>query len=56
MVSLVLDDSVIPGECSKKVELLSHIYDHITSKTVKGFNMVALDWTDGYSFVSVGFT
>ena len=52
---LVLDDSVIPRERSKKTELLSRVYDHIRGKTVKGFNLLALGWTDGYSFVPVGF-
>ena len=55
VVSLVLDDSVIPRERSKKVELLSRVYDHVIHKTVKGFNMLTLGWTDGYSFVPVGF-
>ncbi len=55
VVSLVLDDSVIPRGHSKKVELLSRVYDHVTNKTVKGFNMLAPGWTDGYSFVPVGF-
>lgn len=51
----VLDDSVIPRERSKKVELLSRVYDHVIHKTAKGFNMLTLGWTDGYSFVPVGF-
>ncbi len=51
----MLDDSVIPRERSKKVELLSRVYDHVINKTVKGFNMLTLGWTDGYSFVPVGF-
>lgn len=55
MACLVLDDSVIPRERSKKVELLSRVYDHVIHKTVKGFNMLTLGWTDGYSFVPVGF-
>jgi len=55
VVSLVLDDSVIPRERSKHVELLSRVYDHVIGKTVKGFNMLTLGWTDGYSFVPVGF-
>lgn len=55
VISLVLDDSVIPRERSKKVELLSRVYDHVVHKTVKGFNMLTLGWTDGYSFVPVGF-
>ena len=49
IISLVLDHSVIPRERSKKVELLSRVYDHVIHKTVKGFNMLALGWTDGYS-------
>lgn len=55
VISLVLDDSVIPRARSKKVELLSKVYDHVIGKTVKGFNMLTLGWTDGYSFVPVGF-
>ena len=31
---LVLDDSVISRERSKKTELLSHVYDHVRGKTV----------------------
>ena len=52
---LVLDDSVVPRERSKKTELLSHVYDHMRGKTVKGFNLLALGWTDAFSFVPVGF-
>lgn len=55
VTALVLDDSVIPRERSKKVELLSPVYDHVIHKTVKGFNMLTLGWTDGYSFVPVAF-
>lgn len=55
IISLVLDDSVIPRERSKQVELLSRVYDHVLGKTVKGFNMLTLGWTDNYSFVPVAF-
>lgn len=55
VISLVLDDSVIPRERSKRVELLSRVYDHVAGKTVKGFNLLTLGWTDGYSFVPVAF-
>ena len=51
----VLDDSVIPRERSKKTELLSHVYDHVRGKTIKGFNLLALGWTDAFSFVPVTF-
>lgn len=51
----VLDDSVIPRAKSKKVELLSFVHDHVIHKTVRGFNLLLLGWTDGYSFLPVAF-
>jgi len=51
----VLDDSVIPRGRSKKVELLSFVYDHVIHKTVRGFNLLLFGWTDGYSFLPVAF-
>lgn len=51
----VLDDSVIPRTKSKKVELLSFVHDHVIHKTVRGFNLLLLGWTDGYSFLPVAF-
>lgn len=33
---------------------MSRVYDHVIGKTVKGFNLLTLGWTDGYSF-PVGF-
>ena len=51
----VLDDSVIARERSKKVELLARVFDHVIGKTVRGFNMLTLGWTDHYSFIPVGF-
>lgn len=53
--ALVLDDSVIPRERSKKVELLAFIFDHVCNKAVKGFNLLTLGWTDGFSFIPVAF-
>lgn len=55
MTCLVLDDSVIARERNKKAELLSYIFNHVIGKTVKGFNQLTLGWTDGYSFIPVGF-
>ena len=51
----VLDDSVIKRNRSKKVELLARVYDHVEHKFQRGFTMLALGWSDGYSFVPVGF-
>lgn len=52
---LVLDDSVIKRNRSKKVELLARIYDHVEHKFQKGFTLLTLGWSDGYSFIPVGF-
>ena len=37
------------------MELLARVYDHVTHKYQKGFTMLTLGWSDGYSFVPVGF-
>ena len=52
---LVLDDSVIKRNRSKSVELLARVYDHVEHKFQKGFNLLTLGWSDGYSFIPVGF-
>lgn len=52
---LILDDSVIQRNCSKKVELLAKVYDHVTHQFQKGFTLLTLGWSDGYSFVPVDF-
>ena len=52
---LVLDDSVVKRNRSKAVELLARVYDHAEHKYQKGFTMLTLGWSDGYSFVPVGF-
>jgi len=53
--AFVLDDSVINRKRSKRVELLAYIFDHVNHKTVKGFNLLTLGWTDGYSLLPVSF-
>ena len=53
--AFVLDDSVIGRKRSKRVELLAYIFDHVAGKTVKGFNLLTLGWTDGFSFIPVAF-
>lgn len=52
---LILDDSVISRNRSKKVELLARVYDHVEHRFRKGFSLLTLGWSDGYSFVPVGF-
>ena len=52
---LILNDSVIRRNRSKKVELLARVYDHVEHRFQKGFSLLTLGWSDGYSFVPVGF-
>tara|TARA_Y100001933_G_C18943793_1_gene540727 strand:- start:2 stop:1360 length:1359 start_codon:yes stop_codon:yes gene_type:complete len=52
---LILDDSIVPRGRSKKVELLAKVFDHTSSKYQKGFTMLTLGWSDGYSFVPTDF-
>ena len=52
---LILDDSVIKRNRSKTVELLARVYDHVEHKCQKGFTLLALGWSDGYSFIPVAF-
>lgn len=51
----IIDDSLYSRARSKKVELLARVHDHTTGKMVKGFSMLTLGWSDGYSFVPVDF-
>ena len=37
------------------MELLAKVYDHVEHKFQKGFMLLTLGWSDGYSFVPVGF-
>lgn len=53
---LIVDDSLYDRGRSKKVELLSRVYDHTTKKFVKGFKMLTLGWSDGTSFIPVAFS
>ena len=53
--ALVIDDSVIGRKRSKSVELLAFIFDHVIGKSVHGFNLLTIGWTDGFSFIPVAF-
>ena len=52
---LIIDDSVSNRGRSKKVELLSWVFDHVLGKSVKGFKLLLLGWSDGASFVPLDF-
>jgi len=51
----IIDDSPFGRERSKKVELLAKVYDHVSGKFIRGFQLLTLGWSDGFSFVPVDF-
>lgn len=53
--ALVIDDSLLSRDRSKKVELASRVFDHASHKFRKGFRMLTLGWTDGSSFIPLCF-
>lgn len=34
---------------------MAWIFDHVSGKTLRGFNLLTLGWTDGFSFIPVAF-
>ena len=52
---LILDDSVIKRNRSKSVELLARVYNHVEHRFQRGFTLLTLGWSDGYSFIPTGF-
>lgn len=51
----ILDDSILSRSRSKKAELLAKVFDHTGNGLVKGFTMLTLGWSDGYTFIPVDF-
>lgn len=51
----VIDDSTLHRDRNKKAELLARTYDHVSHRFCKGFTLLTLGWTDGFSFVPVLF-
>jgi len=52
---LIFDDSTSDRSRSKVVELLAWIYDHNTGRSLKGFKLLTLGWSDGNSFLPLDF-
>lgn len=52
----IVDDSPMSRERSKKVELLARIYDHVSHRFLRGFQLLTLGWSDGYSFAPLDFS
>ena len=52
---LILDDTPIVKNRSKRMELLSRAHNHVNNTFYKGFTCLTLGWSDGYSFVPLSF-
>jgi hypothetical protein len=54
---LIVDDSMFDRNRSKKVELLARCMDHssLTKRFYKGFRMLTLGWSDGFTFMPLDF-
>jgi hypothetical protein len=52
---LIIDDSIYSRNRSKVVELLARVRDHVAQKYVKGFRLLTLGWSDGNTFIPLGF-
>lgn len=50
---LIIDDSMFERNRSKKVELLTKVYDHAKHAFKFGFRMLTLGWSDGSTFLPV---
>ena len=50
---LIIDDSMLERNRSKKVELLAKVYDHAKHASKFGFRMLTLGWSDGNTFLPV---
>lgn len=52
---LIFDDSTYDRSRSKVVELLAWIFDHTIGRSLKGFKLLTLGWSDGVSFLPLDF-
>lgn len=52
---LIIDDSTYDRSRSKKVELLSRVFDHSTGRYLRGFRMLTVSWSDGVSSLPLDF-
>lgn len=52
----IIDDTLYAKAGYKKSELVAKVFDHVTMKYKKGFRLLTLGWSDGNSFVPMGFS
>ena len=51
----IIDTSLYVRGRSKRTELLSWVRDHVNKRTIKGFNLLSLGWSDGNSLLPIDF-
>ena len=52
---LIVDDTLYSRSRSKKVDMLTKVYDHQTNKFIKGFKLLTLAWSDGNTTIPLRF-
>ena len=52
---LIVDDTLYSRSRSKRVDMLTRVYDHNTNKYIKGFKLLTLAWSDGNTTVPLRF-
>ena len=52
---LIIDDSTYDRSRSKRVELLAWVHDHTGGRSIKGFRLLTMGWSDGASFLPLDF-
>lgn len=52
----IVDDSPYDRSRSKKTDMLSKIFDHVTHKYFNGYHLLTLGWSDGTTFIPVDFS
>ena len=53
--AFIIDDTIFERGRSKQVELLAWKFDHARHKTVRGFQLLTLSWSDGVTQIPVNF-
>lgn len=51
----ILDDTVLEKSRSKKAEFLAKVYDHVNNRYVKGYTLLTLAHSDGFTTVPLDF-
>ena len=52
---MIIDGSTYDRSRSKVVELLAWVHDHNANRSLKGFKLMTLGWSDGVSFLPLDF-